>query len=162
MFGAAAEAVSSASADAVSSASGGGGGAFYGVWNLEAPILDFNGVIATWFRTTFMDGMAAYIPFQAFQTMIVLVEIAIGLAMIGGLFTWIAAAVSIVMCCVFTISGLFAWNQVWFIFVGFLLLGGAGRAFGLDCWVIPVCKKWWNGTKFARKTYLYFDNPSKK
>jgi NADH dehydrogenase len=108
-----------------------------------------------------MDGMAANIPFQGFQTMVVLVEIAIGLAMIGGLFTWLAAAVSIVMCLVFAISGLFYWNQVWFIFAGFLLLGGAGRAFGLDCWVVPIIKKWWNGTKFARKTHLYADNPSK-
>ncbi len=109
-----------------------------------------------------MDGMAAYIPFQAFQVMIVLVEIGIGLAMIGGLFTWWAAAVSIVMCLVFTISGLFRWDQVWFIFAGFLLLGGAGRAFGLDCWVVPFFKKWWNGTRFARKRYWYLDNPSKK
>ena len=161
LFGAAADAVSAATTDAVSAASGGGDAAFYGVWNTAKPILDFNGVIATWFRTTFMDGIAAHIPFQGFQVMIVLVEIAIGLAMIGGLFTWWAAAVSIVMCLVFTISGLFRWDQVWFIFAGFLLLGGAGRAFGLDCWVVPFFKKWWNGTRFARKRHWYLDNPSK-
>jgi NADH dehydrogenase len=81
--------------------------------------------------------------------------------MIGGLFTWWAAAVSIVMCIVFTLSGMFAWNQVWFLLAGFLLLGGAGRAFGLDCWVVPWFKKWWNGTKFARKGYWYLDSPRK-
>jgi NADH dehydrogenase len=163
LFGSAADLFGSVegAVDAVSAASGGSEAAFYGVWNLEKPILDFSGVISTWFRTIFMDGMAAFIPFQGFQLMVVLVEIGIGLAMIGGLFTWWAAAVSIVMCLVFTISGLFAWNQVWFIFAGFLLLGGAGRAFGLDCWVVPFFKKWWNGTRFARKLYWYTDDPSK-
>jgi NADH dehydrogenase len=148
-------------ADAVSAASGSTTEAFNGVWNLANPIFDFNGVIATWFRTTFMDGMASYLPFQFFQLMIVFVEMAIGLAMIGGLFTWWAAVVSIVMCIVFTVSGMFAWNQVWFIFGGFLLLGGAGRAIGLDNWVVPFFKKWWNGTRFARKRYWYLDHPSK-
>ena len=37
----------------------------------------------------------------------------------------------------------------------------AGRAFGLDCWVVPLFKKWWNGTRFARKRYWYLDGPSK-
>jgi NADH dehydrogenase len=164
LFGAvesAADALSGASADAVSAASGAATSAFQGVWDLAKPIFSMNGIVATWFRTTFMDGMAAYLPFQAFQLMVVLVEIAIGLAMIGGLFTWWAAAVSIVMCLVFTLSGMFAWNQVWFIFAGFLLLGGAGRAFGLDCWVVPFFKKWWNGTKLARRHHWYLDGPSR-
>jgi len=151
-----------AGVDAVSAATDAGTEAvFNGVWNLASPIFDFNGVVSTWFRTTFMDGMAANLPFEFFQLMIVLVEIGIGLAMIGGLFTWWAAAVSIVMCIVFTLSGMFAWNQVWFVFAGFLLLGGAGRAFGLDCWVVPLFKKWWNGTRLARRNYWYLDGPSK-
>jgi NADH dehydrogenase len=150
-------------ADAVSAASGTAAGeeTFQGVWDLTKSIFDFNGVVATWFRTTFMDGMAANLPFQAFQLIVVLVEMAIGFAMIGGLFTWWAAAVSIVMCLVFTVSGMFAWNQVWFIFAGFLLLGGGGRAFGLDCWVVPWFKKWWNGTRLARRHHWYLDGPSK-
>jgi NADH dehydrogenase len=161
LFGTAATAAS----DAVSAASGAvaeaADGAFKAVWDLTQPIFSSSGALATWFRTVFMDGLASAIPFQGFQLMIVLVEIAIGLAMIGGLFTWWAAVVSIVMCLVFTVSGMFAWNQVWFLFAGFLLLGGAGRAFGLDCWVVPFFKKWWNGTKFARRRYWYLDGPSK-
>ncbi|QQO10509.1 FAD-dependent oxidoreductase [Breznakiella homolactica] len=151
----AADAVTAASGDAASTASG-------AIWDLTKPIFDMNGPVATWFRTTFMDTIMALIPFQAFQLMVVLVEICIGLAMVGGLFTWWAAVVSIVMCLVFTFSGMFAWNQVWFIFGGILLMGGAGRAFGLDCWVVPFFKKWWNGTRFARKRYWYLDGPSKK
>ncbi|MDR1073380.1 MAG: NAD(P)/FAD-dependent oxidoreductase, partial [Treponema sp.] len=135
-----------AASGAVTAASGAVGAAasqFKAVWDLTTPIFDSQGAVATWFRTTFMDGIMSYIPFQGFQLMVVLVEIAIGLCMIGGLFTWLAGAVSIAMCLVFTLSGMFEWYKVWFIFTGFLLLGGAGRAFGLDCWVIPFCKKWW-------------------
>jgi NADH dehydrogenase len=156
-------------ADAVSSASGAAGdaantvGSFFGdVWDLTKPIFSPSGIVATWFRTTFMDNMIAYVPFEMFQLIVVLAEIGIGLALFGGLFTWWAAAASIVMCLVFTLSGMFAWNQVWFIFAAFLMLGGAGRAFGLDCWVSPFFKKKWNGTLFARKRYFYLDNPSKK
>jgi NADH dehydrogenase len=132
------------------------------IWDLTKPIFNPQGLVATWFRTTFMDGLASHIPFQVFQLMVVGTEIAIGLALFGGLFTWWAAAASIVMCIVFTLSGMFAWDQVWFVFAAFLMLGGAGRAFGIDCWVVPFFKKWWNGTRFARKHYLYLDNPSKK
>jgi NADH dehydrogenase len=131
------------------------------IWDFTQPILDLNGAVATWFRTTFMDNLMAFIPFQAFQLIVILTEMAIGLAMIGGLFTWWAAVVSIVMCIIFTLSGLFYWYQLWFIFGGFLLLGGAGRAFGLDCWVVPLFKKWWNGTRFARRRHWYLDGPSK-
>jgi len=164
----AADAVTAATGEWVESAGDAAGAAgdaiqqsFEKVWDLTKPIFDFNGSISTWFRTTFMDNMAAYLPFQFFQLSIVLVEIAIGLALVGGLFTWWAAVASIVLCVVFTLSGMFAWDQLWFIFAAILMMGGAGRAFGLDCWVVPFCKKFWNGTKLARRNHWYLDNPSK-
>ncbi|GAB1481939.1 NAD(P)/FAD-dependent oxidoreductase [Treponema sp.] len=147
--------------DAVAAAGDAAVQTFGKVWDITKPIFDFNGPVSTWFRTTFMDSMTAALPFQFFQLMVVGVEIAIGLALIGGLFTWPAAAVSIVMCLVFTLSGMFAWDQLWFIFAGILMLGGAGRAFGLDCWVMPFFKKHWNGTKLARRNHFYLDGPSK-
>jgi NADH dehydrogenase len=42
-----------------------------------------------------------------------------------------------------------------------LCMGGLGRAFGMDYWSVPFFKRWWNGTKFARKRYFYADDPSK-
>jgi NADH dehydrogenase len=69
--------------------------------------------------------------------------------------------VSIILCVVFTLSGMFAWNQLWFVFAGILMMGGAGRAFGLDTWVVPFFKRWWNGTRFARRTRFYADEPTK-
>jgi len=108
-----------------------------------------------------MDGVAAYLPYTIFQVMIVVVEIGIGLAIFGGFFTWWAAAVSIAMCFVFTFTGMFTWSQVWFIFAAVVMLGGAGRGFGLDYWSVPFFKRVWNGTKVARRTHFYADDPTK-
>jgi NADH dehydrogenase len=124
-------------------------------------ILDPNSGLVTWFRRTFMDGIASHIPYAWFQVMVVSAEMLVGLALFGGLFTWWAAVVSIGLCIVFTLSGMFAWNQLWFVFAGILMMGGAGRAFGLDSWVVPFFKKWWNGTRLARRTRLYADEPTK-
>ncbi len=132
------------------------------LWDLSSPILSWDNPLVTWFRQTFMDGMAAYIPFNIFQIMVVSVEMALGLALMGGLFTFPAAGVSIIMCIVFTLSGLFSWSQLWFIFGAVVLLGGAGRSLGLDYWAMPWLKKAWNGTALAQKSYLYFGEPVKK
>ncbi|AEF81317.1 FAD-dependent oxidoreductase [Leadbettera azotonutricia] len=164
LFGAAEDlfgSVAVEAADAVSSATVTVNTTFEGVWDFSRTIFATDGAVATWFRTTFMDNLLAYVPFQGFQLMVVLVEILIGLALVGGLFTWWAAAVSCVMCVIFSLSGLFYWYQLWFLFAGILFLGGGGRAFGLDCWVVPFFKKWWNGTKIARRLYWYQDGPSK-
>jgi NADH dehydrogenase len=95
-----------------------------------------------------------------FQTMIIGMELLIGLALIAGLFTFLASAVSIFLCLNFILSAMADKSIFWYIFGGFALLGGAGRAFGLDYFVIPWIKKWWNGTAIARKTYLYADKPT--
>lgn len=132
------------------------------IWNLEKTVLNWNSGLVTWFRETFMDGIAAHIDFSVFQHMVVIVECLIGLALIGGLFTFPAAGVSIIMCLVFILSGLFSWSQVWFIFAAFLLLGGSGRTLGLDYWVQPWLKGWWNRTGLARRSHLYMGEPGRK
>jgi len=158
-------ATSAASAAAAAPAATGGTEAatqtFKAVWDLTKPIFDPNSGLVTWFRHTFMDGIFAYLPYTFFQAMIVIMEIGIGLALFGGCFTWLAAAASIGMCIVFTLSGMFAWNQLWFVFAAILMLGGLGRSFGIDYWLIPAIKRWWNGTRFARKWHFYADDPTK-
>jgi len=124
-------------------------------------IFDPGSGLVTWFRHTFMDGIFAYLPYSWFQVFIVMVELLIGLALFGGFFTWWAAVVSIGMCIIFSLSGMFAWNQLWFLFAGILMMGGAGRAFGLDTWTVPFFKRWWNGTRIARRTKFYADEPTK-
>jgi NADH dehydrogenase len=158
-------AVSAASASAGAAAaagSAGATGAVHGPWlDTTKNILDPHWGIVTWFRGWFMDGIFAHIPYNWFQVIIVFTELLVGLALFGGLFTWWAAIVSLGLCVIFTLSGMFAWNQLWFFFAAILMLGGLGRAFGLDSWVVPFFKRWWNGTRLARRTRFYADEPTK-
>ena len=160
----AAAAASSAAAAATSAASAAPAhaAAAQGPWlDTTRNILDPASGLVTWFRHTFMDGIFAHLPYSLFQVIIVMTELLIGLALFGGFFTWWAAVASIGLCVIFTLSGMFAWNQLWFLFAAILMMGGAGRAFGLDSFTVPFFKRWWNGTRLARKSRLYADEPTK-
>lgn len=154
-------AATSAATAAAGTAAGPSQLAFHNVWDWTNPILDPQAGFVHWFKKTFMDGIFSYLPFQVFQSMIVFMELGIGLVLIGGFFTWFGAAASLALCLVFTLSGMFAWNQAWFFFAAIVMMGGAGRAFGLDYWTVPLIKKWWNGRKLARRSHLYVGEPSK-
>ncbi len=84
-----------------------------------------------------------------FQKFMTIVELAIGLALIFGLFTWLASAATIALVVSFSLSGMFYWVNMWFIPVAMSLMNGSGRAFGLDYYVIPWIQrklsKWWYG-----------------
>lgn len=154
-------ATSAASAAGGEAAAAPAASAFHAVWDLTKPILDPQSGIVHWFKTTFMDGLFSYLPYTVFQSMVVATEVGIGLILIGGLFTWFGAVMSIGLTLVFTFSGMFRWDQAWFIFAAIAMMGGAGRAFGLDYWAVPLFKKWWNGTRLARRSHLYGDDPTK-
>jgi NADH dehydrogenase len=157
---AAVSAVSAASAGAATAAAA--APAAHGPWlDTTKYILDPQWGLVAWFRSWFMDGIFSHVPYSWFQVFIVMMELLVGLSLFGGLFTWWAAAASLGLCVIFTLSGMFAWNQAWFFFAAILMLGGAGRAFGLDSWVVPFFKRWWNGTRLARRTRFYADEPSK-
>jgi NADH:ubiquinone reductase (H+-translocating) len=116
------------------------------------PLLSQPPAIYKWFMDTFVAPNAFF-----FQAAVVLTEIAIGLALIAGLFTFIAAVASVFMSLNFILSAMAGAEILWFIFGAFALCSGAGRAFGLDYYVQPWLKNFWNKTYFARKTYLYID-----
>lgn len=158
---AAADATAAATAAAAPAAAETVGKVFKAFWDWSGNIIQPTSGFATWWRHVFMDGICAYINYPVFQTLIVILEMLIGLALFGGCFTWIAAAVSCAMCVFFTFTGMFSANQAWFFFAGVLMLGGVGRSFGLDTWLVPVLKRGWSGTKFARKNHFYGGNPSK-
>lgn len=84
-----------------------------------------------------------------FQKFMTIIELLIGLAIIFGLFTWLANAATIALTFTFILSGMFYWVNMWFIPVAIALMNGSGRAFGLDYWVIPWIQKklgrWWYG-----------------
>ncbi len=83
-----------------------------------------------------------------FQILIVLSEIALGLAFLSGTFTFIAAIASIGLIINFMLStGFYDYNW-WYIPAALCLLGGAGRAFGLDYYIMPYLMRQWR--YFAR------------
>jgi NADH dehydrogenase len=92
-----------------------------------------------------------------FQVTIVLAEILIGLALLGGLFTTPAAAASLLLQMMFlTSTGLYM-SSWWMLFAGIAMLFGGGRAFSLDYYVMPWLKAKWKRLRFVRKWYLYHD-----
>ena len=91
------------------------------------------------------------------QIIIVLVEILIGLALMGGLFTTLSAAVSLVLQFMFlSTTGLYL-GTFWMVFAGIAVLIGAGRSFGLDYYAMPYLKKKWKKVRWVKKSYLYHD-----
>jgi NADH:ubiquinone reductase (H+-translocating) len=107
----------------------------------------------------FNSFMGILKPFgMQFQILVVVAELGIGLALIAGLFTFLASAASVFFCLNFILSAMFGWDKVWFIFAGIACMGGAGRALGLDYYVMPWLKRWWNGTGLAKRTYLFVEH----
>lgn len=91
------------------------------------------------------------------QIFIVIAEILIGLALIGGLFTTPASAASLILQAMFvTTTGLYL-STFWMVFAAIALLVGAGRTLGLDYWAMPALKYKWKNVRWARKWYLYHD-----
>lgn len=82
-----------------------------------------------------------------FQKLVVLTEIGLGLAFLTGTFTFIAALASIGMNLNFILStGL---NDYWFLASSIPMLGGAGRSFGMDHYIMPFLNRW--AQRFNRK-----------
>lgn len=114
------------------------------------PILKQPPQIYQWFMKTFIEPNA-----YLFQVSVVLMEVAIGLALIAGLFTVLASLGSIFLSINFILSAMAGTEILWHIFTAVAMFGGAGRAFGLDYYVMPWLKHWWRRTHFARRTHLY-------
>ncbi|MFW5747166.1 MAG: NAD(P)/FAD-dependent oxidoreductase, partial [bacterium] len=116
-------------------------------WAGVEPLISEPLQIYQWFEETFI----AQAPFF-FQSVVVIAELGIGLALIGGLFTFLSAGASILLGLMFIVSAMTGPEILWYIFAAIVLLGGAGRGLGLDHWVIPWIKNWWNGRRIAKKT----------
>jgi NADH:ubiquinone reductase (H+-translocating) len=124
------------------------------VQQFAPPLLAQPLALYTWINETFVSAAPYF-----FQVVIVLVEIAIGLCFLGGFMTFPAAIVSIGLSIMFLIGALAGKEILWYMAVSIVMLGGAGRAFGLDYWVMPFLKKIWNKTPLAKKTYFYIGEP---
>lgn len=151
-----ADSTSGATADAATAATAAAGEAAEAASEYGEPLIEALGIY-TWFAETVLSAS----PALAFilQAIVVLAEVAIGLALVGGLFTFLAAVASIGLGVMFIASGWGNPELIWYIFAAIVMLGGAGRGFGLDHWVIPWLKKWWQGTGLAKRTQLYTGEP---
>lgn len=98
------------------------------------------------------DGVTMF-----FQIFIVVAEILIGLALIGGLFTTPASGFSLILQVMFLFTTGLYLSTVWMAFAAVALLFGAGRTLGLDYYAMPWLKKQWKKLGFVRKSYLYND-----
>ncbi len=91
------------------------------------------------------------------QGVIVVIEILIGLALIGGLFTTLSSGVSLILQVMFVCTTGLYLNTFWMIFAGIAVLIGGGRILGLDYYFMPFLKRKWKNVRFAKKWYLYND-----
>lgn len=91
------------------------------------------------------------------QGFIVIAEILIGLALIGGLFTTPASAFSLVLQFMFVCTTGLYLGTFWMIFAAIAVLIGAGRTIGLDYYFMPFLKKLWRRLPFVKRWYIYND-----
>lgn len=128
--------------------------------DLNAPILAPDSWPVMLFRTVVLDGILAHLPFALVQAGLVLAEVGIGLALLGGLFTAPAALASIGFCAMFVLSGMFSWSQLGLVAVAVALLGGGGRSLGLDHWVLPWLGDRWASWGPVQRLHAYLGEPN--
>ena len=148
---AAAPAATAAAADAVAAATT---LATAVVPQFAPPLLQEPTGLYLWISDTFVAAAPYF-----FQLVIVFVEIILGLCFIGGFFTFIAAAVSIGLSAMLIMGAMASREIIWYMMVALVMMGGAGRALGLDYWAMPWIKKTWNKTSLAKRSYLYTGEP---
>lgn len=111
--------------------------------------------VTDWFRDSVILTSEPLMIF--FQNMILVSELAIGLALIGGLFTFLASAYSIVLLAMFLMMNGLYLGQLWMIAASLAVLIGGGSIFGLDYYASPWLKKLWKNIPWVKKNYLYND-----
>lgn len=107
-------------------------------------------IINGWVLST--DGWAMF-----FQVLIVILELLVGLAIFSGTFTFLSSMVSLALMAMFiTSTGIYDWTW-WMLFAGIAIAAGAGRAFGLDHWLLPYTARVWDASKKNGRLTLSFN-----
>lgn len=91
------------------------------------------------------------------QVSIIIAEILIGLALIGGLVTTPASALSLILQFMFVCTTGLYLGTLWMVFAGIAVLVGAGRTFGLDYYFMPYLKRKWKRLPIVGRLYIYND-----
>ncbi len=113
---------------------------------------DFN--LVPWFLQNVVlasDGVAMF-----FQVLVVILELLIGLLLLGGAFNFVGSVISLGLLTMFiTSTGLYE-KSWWMLFASIAVMGGAGRAFGLDYYLIPYLNNVWENLWKNGKLRLFF------
>ncbi|PKM90844.1 MAG: pyridine nucleotide-disulfide oxidoreductase [Firmicutes bacterium HGW-Firmicutes-12] len=100
---------------------------------------------------------------MVFQIGVVVAEIVLGLALLSGTFTFLAALASIALTANFIMTTGIYEKTWWMIFAAIACMGGAGRAFGVDYYLIPylnnVWEYLWKNHRFSLIFKRSFDRP---
>lgn len=91
------------------------------------------------------------------QIFIVIAEILIGLALIGGLLTTPASAFSLILQFMFVCTTGLYLGTFWMIFAAIAVLVGGGRTFGFDYYFMQFLKRQWKRLPLVRRLYIYND-----
>jgi NADH dehydrogenase len=91
-----------------------------------------------------------------FQILVVILELGVGLMLLGGAFNFIGSLISLGLLMMFvTSTGLYK-ETWWMIFAAVATMGGAGRAFGIDYYLLPYLNNVWDSFKKNKRFRLFF------
>lgn len=156
---AAAPAAPAADAVAAATAAVEGGGEAVSQWGAALPVPEFITDLMQWFMGLFFytsdDGFTVLA--QLFQGGMILGELAVGLCLMAGLFTFPASIVAVIMGMMIWASGMAPTEMLWYLAAAFATMGGSGSVLGLDYYVLPWLKAWWKRIPLVRKWYLFID-----
>ena len=121
----------------------------------------YGGEMAVTFRWSFMGwlvenlviGTAASQMF--WQHAIVLFFLLAGLALVGGLFTTLAAFGAVVWGVLMIMTVGLGFGQFWIPAAGIAFMFVGGKVLSIDYWFIPWLHKKWSNIPFVKKWYLY-------
>ncbi len=101
--------------------------------------------LVDWILNGWVFATAGWTMF--FQVFIVILELLVGLAIFSGTLTFLSSLVSLGLLAMFiTTTGVYS-TEWWMLFAGIAMLAGAGRAFGLDNYLLPYLGNVWGASK---------------
>jgi len=92
-----------------------------------------------------------------FQILIVVFELLVGLALLGGMFTTLAGLGAMYASLIIMMTTGLPFQLWWLPFAGFAQVFTGGKVFSFDYYIMPRLAKRWRGIRFMRKWYLYHD-----
>lgn len=111
-----------------------------------------------WFQWVMRIAMPN-VQFSLFmQKLMVFGQLAIGLAILVGLFTWLASAASTALLTMLLFSAMLGWDNFWALPASIALMNGSGRALGLDYYALPFIGRRLHRHWYGETNSIYRDH----